>query len=67
MEEFDKWNVDSTNVQIICYQSAYKLKGLHYDIVICDEIHLGLSPKYRKFFKYNTYRYFDIISICFFV
>ena len=55
IEEFDKWGVNSTNVQIICYQSAYKLKGLHYDIVICDEIHLGLSNEYRKFFKYNTY------------
>ena len=55
VEEFDKWNVDSNNVEIICYQSAYKLKGNHYNIVICDEIHLGLSNEYRKFFKYNTY------------
>ena len=55
VEEFNKWNVDSSNVEIICYQSAYKLKGNHYNIVICDEIHLGLSNEYRKFFKYNTY------------
>ena len=40
---------------LICYQSAYKLKGEHYDLVICDEIHLGLSIKYRKFFQYNMY------------
>ena len=39
----------------MCYQSAYKLIGNHYDIVVCDEIHLGLSKKYRKFFKNNTY------------
>ena len=55
VEEFAKWGVDNTNVEVICYQSAYKLKGLHYSIVVCDEIHLGLSPEYRKFFKYNTY------------
>jgi len=55
IEEFDKWDVDSTNVEVMCYQSAYKLIGKHYSIVVCDEIHLGLSPEYRKFFKYNTY------------
>ena len=54
-EEFDKWDVDSNDVEIMCYQSAYKLKGNHYNIVICDEIHLGLSNEYRKFFKYNMY------------
>jgi len=56
-EEFDKWECKDCldRVEIICYQSAYKLRSKHYDIVICDEIHLGLSEKYRKFFKYNTY------------
>ena len=55
IDEFDKWGVSSDNVEIMCYQSAYKLVGHHYDIVICDEIHLGLSNEYRKFFKYNIY------------
>ena len=53
--EFDKWGVSTDNVEILCYQSAYKLKGEEYDIVVCDEVHLGLSPEYRKFFKYNMY------------
>ena len=56
--EFDKWVDDLSwidNVDIMCYQSAYKLKDQHYDIVVCDEIHLGLSVKYRKFFENNTY------------
>ena len=56
--EFDKWVDDLSwidNVDIMCYQSAYKLKDQHYDIVVCDEIHLGLSKKYRKFFENNTY------------
>ena len=55
VEEFDKWGVDSSKVDIMCYQTAYKLVGHHYDIVVCDEIHLGLSNEYRKFFKNNIY------------
>ena len=56
-EEFHKWDVANCldNVEIICYQSAYKLKNEHYDIVVCDEVHLGLSKEYRKFFANNTY------------
>tara|TARA_R110002012_G_scaffold1455_8_gene6174 strand:+ start:2868 stop:4046 length:1179 start_codon:yes stop_codon:yes gene_type:complete len=55
MDEFDKWGVSSDNVEVLCYQSAYKLIGHHYDIVVCDEVHLGLSPQYRKFFEHNVY------------
>jgi len=54
-EEFEKWGVSIDNVEVMCYQSAYKLKGKEYSIVICDEVHLGLSYEYRKFFKYNMY------------
>ena len=56
-EEFHKWDLEHCldNVEILCYQSAYKLKDKHYDLVVCDEIHLGLSPEYRKFFENNTY------------
>ena len=56
-EEFRKWGYDNCldRVDIMCYQSAYKLIGNHYDIVVCDEIHLGLSKEYIKFFKNNTY------------
>ena len=28
---------------------------MHYDIVVCDEVHLGISEQYRKFFENNTY------------
>lgn len=56
-EEFKKWGHASilTRVEIMCYQSAHKLEGEHYDIVVCDEVHLGLSPVYRQFFERNTY------------
>jgi len=55
--EFAKWGLGHCldHVDILCYQSAYKLQGQHYDIVVCDEIHLGLSNEYRKFFKNNIY------------
>tara|TARA_R110002074_G_scaffold104413_1_gene225434 strand:+ start:6901 stop:8052 length:1152 start_codon:yes stop_codon:yes gene_type:complete len=59
VEEFDKWDagylINTKQVDIICYQSAYKLVNKHYDIVVCDEVHLGLSAKYRQFFENNTY------------
>lgn len=56
-EEFKKWDAEDVldRVEILCYQSAYKLSNEHYDIVVCDEIHLGISPEYRKFFQSNTY------------
>lgn len=56
-EEFYKWEAEHIldRIDILCYQSAYKLTDEHYDIVVCDEIHLGISPEYRKFFQQNTY------------
>ena len=56
-EEFEKWGAADLldRVDIVCYQSAYKLFDEHYTIVVCDEIHLGLSEQYRKFFQNNTY------------
>ena len=56
-EEFKKWGYTHllTRIDILCYQSAHKLEGEHYEIVVCDEVHLGLSPVYREFFNKNTY------------
>ena len=56
-DEFSKWNRSNCldNIDILCYQSAYKLQNQNYDLVVCDEIHLGLSQEYRKFFVNNTY------------
>lgn len=56
-EEFKKWGFEDylELIDIICYQSAHKLKDEHYHVVLCDEIHLGLSPVYREFFENNTY------------
>ena len=56
-DEFAKWGFEHCidRVDIMCYQSAHKLRGNHYHVVLCDEIHLGLSPVYRQFFEHNTY------------
>lgn len=56
-EEFKKWGKEDVldSIDIMCYQSAHKLEGNEYSIVVCDEVHLGLSPVYRKFFENNTY------------
>ena len=56
-DEFRKWGKEHvlSRVEILCYQSAHKLQDQHYDIVVCDEVHLGLSPVYRRFFESNTY------------
>ena len=58
-EEFVKWDKEMylKDVEILCYQSAYKFEHKHYNIVVCDEVHLGLSPQYRKFFEHNSYQH----------
>lgn len=42
-------------ITFMCYQSAYKLKDTHWDMVAGDEIQDGLSQEYSKFFFNNTY------------
>lgn len=56
-DEFSKWGYEHVldRVDIVCYASAYKIENEHYDVVVCDEVHLGLSPEYRKFFENNTW------------
>ena len=55
--EFIKWGFEKylDRIDFMCYQSAHKMQDKHYHVVVCDEIHLGLSPIYRMFFRKNTY------------
>jgi len=59
IKKFNKiFNRDVTNdynLQFLCYQSAYRLKGNKYGLVICDEVHDSLSPAYSQFYKNNSY------------
>lgn len=45
------------HIEFMCYQSAYKLSGEKYDLIIADEIHCAISEKYRLFFYNNTWKY----------
>lgn len=57
-DEAKKWDMESLfldeTVEMICIQSAYKLSGLDWDLVIVDEVHVALSTEYSKFFFNNT-------------
>ena len=56
-DEFIKWDYKHIldRVDIRCYQSAYKLDSQEYELVVADEVHLGLSPQHIKFFENNKY------------
>ena len=56
-KEFKKWGYEEylDRIDFMCYASAHKMEGKHYHVVVCDEIHLGLSPVYGEFFNKNTY------------
>jgi len=55
--EFEKWGYHDIldDVEIVCYQSACKYENKHYEIIVADEVHLGLSDVYIQAFTKNTY------------
>lgn len=65
IEEFVKWNSEFTFkmcVKVMCIQSACRLLGEHFDLVICDEYHNTIksldSEKesvFMQFYFNNTY------------
>lgn len=42
-------------LNFICYQSAHKLFGQKYGLIIADEIHDSLTPTYSNFYYNNAY------------
>jgi len=52
---FDVNVTEDYKLKFLCYQSAYKLKGHKYGLVIADEIHDSLSPAYSQFYIRNYY------------
>ena len=46
---------DDYNLKFATYQSAYRWRGREFGLVICDEIHDQLTPKYALFHIYNMY------------
>lgn len=53
--EEKKWNYTGEKIEFMCYQSAYKLQGQHFNLIIADEIDTALTPVYSSFFFNNTY------------
>lgn len=60
-EKFKQYyNIDISEDRLLefaCYQSAYKWNGLTFDMVIADEIHDSLTPKYFQFYQNNHYNH----------
>lgn len=48
--------VNDYNIKFYCYQTVYKWKDRKFGLVIADEIHNSLSPKYSQFFFNNQYK-----------
>ena len=57
VKEFHTWNLEHLlpQVEFMCIQSAYKLAGHHWDIVVVDEVHTTLSTVYRNFYENNLW------------
>ena len=57
IDEFSNWHMSHLlpRVEFLCIQSAYKVVGQHWDIVVVDEVHATLSPEYRNFYKNNRW------------
>jgi len=62
MKDIEKYNklfgrdvMKDYNLEFYCYQSAYKWKDDSFGLVIADEIHDSLTPKYSQFYANNTY------------
>ena len=57
LDEFKNWHMSHLlpRIEFMCIQSAYKLVGHHWDIVVVDEVHTTLSPEYRNFYENNLW------------
>ncbi len=45
-----------------CYQTTYKWKDKHYDLVLADEFDAALTEKYIQVFKNNTFKHRVLVS-----
>ena len=58
-DEFYKWgegDVFEQCVKCVCIQTAYKWMGHTFNLIIADEIHNYMSPKFVNFFVNNRYQ-----------
>ncbi len=52
---FNRDVTNDYNLKFYCYQTVYKWKDKKLGLVIADEIHDSLSPKYSEFYFNNNY------------
>lgn len=62
--ELHKWGAQKylEIMDRMCYQSAYKLKGKKYDVVLLDEGDYMLTPNYVKVLKNNKFKHIIFVS-----
>jgi len=64
IDELHKWDA-AYLLPIIdrqCYQTAFKYKDKHYDLVLADEFDAALTTEYIKVFQNNTFTYKILVS-----
>lgn len=64
IDELHKWDAAHLldNMDLMCYQSACKLKDVYYDLVLGDEFDASLTDVYIRVFKNNNFKYKILVS-----
>lgn len=64
VDELHKWDAAYLidRIELACYQTAYKWKDKHYDLVLADEFDAALTPAYMQVFTNNTFTYKVLVS-----
>jgi superfamily II DNA or RNA helicase len=62
--ELEKWGSPELAkiVTLECYQTVYKWKDRHFDLVIADEVDYAITPAYVKFFQNNKWNFIIMAS-----
>lgn len=50
-DEIKKWSLKAENVKMVCYASLKTCRNIHYDLIIIDEAHHVVAPKYRQYLR----------------
>lgn len=64
IDELHKWDAAYLLpiIDLQCYQTTYKWKDKHYDLVLADEFDASLTPNYVKVFFNNTFKHKILVS-----
>ena len=64
IDELHKWDAAYLlkKMDLVCYQTAHKWTGRHYDLVLADEFDAALTPAYMQVFTNNTFTHKILVS-----